>query len=298
LIQTFIDNPEDDLPRLVFADWQEEHGQIAHAELIRVQCALAVPPTRKDYNRTRLMDREKKLLRSPELRVPLRKAVTYQRGFIPHLFLSWRESEWLLEQGNIDGLPLDRVLTFGYTIQHSQLNLPPDNWVKQFLESSWLGRIDCLSFEYDYLQASDFQSLSTSPYFHRVQNIRLRTTEIPIESFTDFLLSPHLRSLKVIDLYIYVPFEEEENLFYEMEPRLLQEMIHRVFDSPQIRNWKYFAIHAPGIGEEAMSAVLESPYLENMKELWFPSASISEALWYRLRGRFRRRIRFSEHIDE
>jgi uncharacterized protein (TIGR02996 family) len=30
--------PDDDLPRLVFADWLDEHGETAWAELIRVQC--------------------------------------------------------------------------------------------------------------------------------------------------------------------------------------------------------------------------------------------------------------------
>ena len=33
--------PRDDLPKLVFADWLDEHGDAAdraHAELIRIQC--------------------------------------------------------------------------------------------------------------------------------------------------------------------------------------------------------------------------------------------------------------------
>jgi uncharacterized protein (TIGR02996 family) len=33
--------PADDTPRLVYADWLEEHGQAAHAEFIRLQCAAA-----------------------------------------------------------------------------------------------------------------------------------------------------------------------------------------------------------------------------------------------------------------
>jgi len=34
-------NPDDDLPRLVFADWLDENGEAAWAELIRVQCMCA-----------------------------------------------------------------------------------------------------------------------------------------------------------------------------------------------------------------------------------------------------------------
>src|SRR5262245_18773882 len=33
--------PDDDAPRLDYADWLDEHGEPAYAELIRVQCAMA-----------------------------------------------------------------------------------------------------------------------------------------------------------------------------------------------------------------------------------------------------------------
>ena len=36
-----IAHPEDDTPRLIFADWLEEHGEEERAEFIRVQCAMA-----------------------------------------------------------------------------------------------------------------------------------------------------------------------------------------------------------------------------------------------------------------
>src|SRR5436190_9976773 len=34
-------NPLDDTPRLVYADWLQEHGDDERAEFIRVQCAAA-----------------------------------------------------------------------------------------------------------------------------------------------------------------------------------------------------------------------------------------------------------------
>src|SRR5262245_57384388 len=45
LLQAVLDDPTDDAPRLVHADWLEEHGQAARAELIRAQCRLEqLPP--------------------------------------------------------------------------------------------------------------------------------------------------------------------------------------------------------------------------------------------------------------
>lgn len=34
-------NPRDDLPRLVFADWLQERGEVAYAEFIRLSCRIA-----------------------------------------------------------------------------------------------------------------------------------------------------------------------------------------------------------------------------------------------------------------
>src|SRR5205823_9469231 len=35
------EHPDDDAPRLIYADWLDDHGDEARAEFIRVQCALA-----------------------------------------------------------------------------------------------------------------------------------------------------------------------------------------------------------------------------------------------------------------
>ncbi|MBN9119483.1 MAG: TIGR02996 domain-containing protein [Planctomycetes bacterium] len=41
LLRSIIDRPEDDVVRLVFADWLDEHGDADRAEFIRGQCRLA-----------------------------------------------------------------------------------------------------------------------------------------------------------------------------------------------------------------------------------------------------------------
>jgi uncharacterized protein (TIGR02996 family) len=44
LLQAICETPDDDAPRLVYADWLEEHGDPRQAELIRVQIELARGP--------------------------------------------------------------------------------------------------------------------------------------------------------------------------------------------------------------------------------------------------------------
>lgn len=50
-LKAIIESPDDDTPRLVAADWLDEHGEAERAEFIRVQCELA---KRGDSNRCTL----------------------------------------------------------------------------------------------------------------------------------------------------------------------------------------------------------------------------------------------------
>jgi uncharacterized protein (TIGR02996 family) len=43
-LQAICEDPDDDTPRLIYADWLDEHGQPERAEFIRVQCELARLP--------------------------------------------------------------------------------------------------------------------------------------------------------------------------------------------------------------------------------------------------------------
>lgn len=60
-IQSIRESPEDDAPRLIYADWLEDHGDEPRAEFIRVQCELArLDP---DHERqTALQKRQQELL--------------------------------------------------------------------------------------------------------------------------------------------------------------------------------------------------------------------------------------------
>jgi uncharacterized protein (TIGR02996 family) len=62
-LQAVVESPDDDTPRLVYADWLDEHGDAARAEFIRVQVRLAGGEPRES---DRLRRRERDLLRKHE----------------------------------------------------------------------------------------------------------------------------------------------------------------------------------------------------------------------------------------
>ena len=43
-LQAITESPDDNTPRLVFADWLEDHGRPYRAAFVRVQCELARLP--------------------------------------------------------------------------------------------------------------------------------------------------------------------------------------------------------------------------------------------------------------
>src|SRR5436305_105671 len=63
LFRAVLENPDDDAPRLVYADWLDEHGQPERAEFIRLQCAMARIPAetarwRPLHDRAQRLERE------------------------------------------------------------------------------------------------------------------------------------------------------------------------------------------------------------------------------------------------
>lgn len=95
-LATILDDPESDGPRMVYADWLEEHGD-PRGEFIRIQLELArIPP--EDPQRDRLTGREQVLLSAHreqwQTEIPewARPQCDFHRGFVNEVavFTHWR----------------------------------------------------------------------------------------------------------------------------------------------------------------------------------------------------------------
>src|SRR4051812_37951456 len=90
-MEAVCETPEDDAPRLVFADWLDDDGQPQRAELIRLQCRLA-KMGEWDEGREGLARREKELLdaHGKKWAKPVAKFTTrveFRRGFVEQVAL-------------------------------------------------------------------------------------------------------------------------------------------------------------------------------------------------------------------
>src|SRR5262249_45999900 len=85
-LHAILEAPDDDAPRLVYADWLDDHGDSDRAEFIRLQCALAkLPPDAPQRPAMRQREEELLSLHSWEWAV----------GF------GWKVQEWQFVRGFI-----------------------------------------------------------------------------------------------------------------------------------------------------------------------------------------------------
>src|SRR5262249_26258167 len=97
-LRAVIEAPDDDAPRLMFADWLEERGDV-RGEFIRVQCELARLPE-DDSRRDVLEEREGTLLETHGSlwlgALPAPPGVNwgaFRRGFVESLWMNCEEPE-------------------------------------------------------------------------------------------------------------------------------------------------------------------------------------------------------------
>jgi len=88
-LRAILDAPNDDLPRLIFADYLEESGEADRAEFIRIQCELAAGCENSERKKP-LESRQAELLAkySEAWRLPIRGPQAFRRGFVDSLWTS------------------------------------------------------------------------------------------------------------------------------------------------------------------------------------------------------------------
>jgi uncharacterized protein (TIGR02996 family) len=131
-LRTIRENPDADLPRLVYADWLQEHGETLRAEFLRAHLELERltedSPRRRElafWCRTQL-DTQSHLLFEPPLQP---KFARYGRGLVE------AAEFWNASDGEIASAfhlaPLRRVWVYGHWPYFSHLlNIPEDNCLR------------------------------------------------------------------------------------------------------------------------------------------------------------------------
>jgi uncharacterized protein (TIGR02996 family) len=279
-LQAIRDNPEDDTPRLIYADWLEEHGDAARAEFIRVQCEKARLP--RWHPRAEILAwREKALL--------------YRH-----------ENQWRSELPDIDGvewLGFDRGFVHEVRVQDVDVlsqraadieQASPIRWASISRgESAWkkarpLAYLRGVRLLADIANVYDSPAtVLHSPLLATVEHLDLSRLNMEGEQFAVLGRSPHLRNLRMLildecfmgngNLRPLAEGEQFRNLTtlsmkgnrygYHEDARIRPADLAMLADSPNLANLTSLDVSGNEIDVKSLRRLLESPHMANLREL-------------------------------
>jgi uncharacterized protein (TIGR02996 family) len=173
------ENPADDAPRLVYADWLDDRGDAARAEFIRVQCELARPGGNR-ARRTELRLRERELLKAHKSDwarpfKPWHDDVEFRRGFVEVVSGSADELERLPSHLFAPGI-VQEVRVTG--------PLRPTHAVRGFSQMAGIRVLRLCSLA---LTLSDLMLLSAADQFAALDVMDLRWNDLIADGFQELV---------------------------------------------------------------------------------------------------------------
>lgn len=310
MIHAIHESPGDDLPRLAYADWLEERGEVDHAEFVRVELALS-HLDRDDPSRPPIFQRELELIRAhkDEWFGTWRSQWTHYEircGFIEELSSALPGSvvphaDWLFSHHSLLDLavsgPLNQVRPLLHhplagIVARLRLDIPHSSWSRW--ESGRPERLPLakrplvLSVAGHRAGADLIDDLLASPHLARLSwlNVSLNAIgESGIRRLLDGLGAfPQLTTLRVAGLV-----QETGPRRYTVRPNIDAAGVILLADHPAAARLKQLDLANNGIEGAAVQALIDSPHLECVERLNIGRGP-SRAECRRLRRRFGDRV--------
>ncbi len=190
-LAAIADRPDDDLPRLVYADWLDENGDEVRAEFIRTQIELAnLTPT--DPRRAGLAARERDLLRYHKHEWQLAevsgRSQVFRRGFVELVNVS---ADWLVAH--------PRALATPNTLRAVRV-FNASAFLARLAEVPGLARLDSLDLTNTHFAGSDdVRTFFTTARLDRLRELALRNSNFwegdELNALADTPVASRLRAL-------------------------------------------------------------------------------------------------------
>jgi uncharacterized protein (TIGR02996 family) len=216
-LQAIRENPADDGPRLIYADWLEERGD-PRAEFIRVECELARLPG-DDPHRHELWKRDVELILAyKEVWWPYRTYFHYwecRRGFIEVVHAnvtSLLEAAAVLFRDQpvqdlwVDGRTgnISRLAACPHLVSLPRLRLSHQQLlsehVRSLAASPHLSGLTTLDLSHNNIDTAGAEALAAAPYLTQLTRLDLRNNNIGTAGGQALAQSRHLERLTWLDL--------------------------------------------------------------------------------------------------
>lgn len=268
------DTPDDDAPRLVFADWLDEHGEPGRAEFIRLQCRMArLQADMAAIERGQRLERRPGTAEETAREGELLREFTALQGHEGEL-LNRNRGEWLGPlPDRVDGWwfrrgllgvrlhgdwlehPLRRLRLFlGGSVFASLLDESP-------ARAAWAWADELILREVGDGLLAD---LAASPHAAVVTSLTVFLSNVGPRGVRAVAESPHLSGLRKLDLGAN---------------RIGPEGARALASSPHLAgltslSLRQNAVGDPGIGDEGARALADSPHLTRLSHLDLASNGI------------------------
>jgi uncharacterized protein (TIGR02996 family) len=278
-LQAIIEAPDDDVPRLIFADWLDDHGQPDRGDLIRVQCELARLPA-DDPRVGPLTNRLRRLLRRAnrtawELARPdFAGRGPFVRGFLmPSLkepvanFIARRPEDfgpfplWRVTLTGLANVPdrTERVVELAASanlLRAGELSLTANaiglDGANALATCPYLKHVTTLSLRRNWMGADGLQALAESAAWPRVTHLDLGGNSLEDEAGAILARAPFLVNLIELDL----------------EKNALRDGAIQVFSrSPLVSRLRSLLLHENYVGDGGASALARAPWARGLKVL-------------------------------
>jgi uncharacterized protein (TIGR02996 family) len=215
-LQAILENPGDDTPRLIYADWlmeRDDPGRADRGLFIRLQVELARLPD-EDARRPPLAARAQELLdghRDEWVRPlgPWGEGCAFHRGFVEEVEVEPARS--LAALGDLFRLAPVRHLRVRGLVRDPWATLMPDAEDAEAMElcrdharalaaSPHLARLSALTLRYNHLGAAEVEALLHSPHLARLTALDLGHNPLGDDGAEALAASPGLAGLTRLDL--------------------------------------------------------------------------------------------------
>ena len=282
-LDDILANPDDDAPRLVYADWLDDQGDGARAEFIRVQCERARLPW-WEARQVRLRLRERALLKQHGEKwkggLPDIKGVKWEgfrRGFVAvatfssfgvlkenagacwsaapveAISIGWpRRGESVRDLAPIPGL---RELSI-------TARLVDRREVGRLADAPLLSTLRALNLDNASLGVEGFTRLLASPHLGKLEALRVPSNSIGNAGVSGLFDSDSLTSLEELDL------SEEDNYGrYGEDPIIEARGLGALAGWKGMARLRSLTLSGNSVGRDGLRALLRSPHAAGLKEL-------------------------------
>ena len=209
-----VSRPDDDLPRLIYADYLDERGDAERAEFIRLQCAAARGEPDVDLRRIAQLDaahHERWLAECG----PSVYYAAFRRGFAEHVVMSARDflrdgpelrsrspirSMALLGAGQVLARLLAEPHLAGLTALHLTGSMLGDHGVERLTECEHLSSLTTLRLARNEVSDSGVSALAAAVHLEQLRVLSLNGNSIGDSGVWELARTPCLNQLTTLDL--------------------------------------------------------------------------------------------------